>query len=151
MAKYALTVEAAAGPATETIGDLSNNGAGARVALYDLLFGSDGTPADTGFEWIVQRTSAHGTRGGAVVPARLDLADVVCAADAGQGTYTIDPTYTSAAEILDFALNLRATFRWVCAPGGEVIIPSTDNAGIGFICNHASATDNQKVSAHFEE
>jgi hypothetical protein len=150
MAKYAVTHEAAAGTATTTIGDVSATTTVRRIGIYDCLFGSDGTPADTGFEWVVQRTTAHGTRGSAVVPTRLDLADAEMVGDTGQA-HTIEPTYTSTEELMDFALNLRATFRWVAAPEGEMIVPATDNAGIGFACNHASATDNQKLTIHMYE
>ena len=151
MAKYAVTLGAAAGPATEEIADISATTTARRVHVYDFVLASSGTPADTGFIWIVQRSTAHGTRGGAVVPAPLDAANAACVADAGQGTYTIATTLTAATELLDMALNLRATFRWVAAPGGEMTIPATDNAGLVWICNHASATDAQKVTVHFDE
>jgi hypothetical protein len=149
MARYGVTIEGAAGAAANPIGDISATASPRRVSLYDILFGSDGTPDDKAYEWVLQRSSAHGTRSATVTPAPLDLADAACAADVGQG-YTIDPTQTAATELLDFALNQRATFRWVAAPDGELIIPATDNAGIVFNVNHASGTDNQKV-AHFVE
>ncbi len=151
MARYGVTLEGAAGPATEEIGDVScTTTLPRRIKIYDFVVGSDGTPADTGFEWIVQRTTAHGTRNATVTPKPLDFDEVVSQADAGEGTYSIAVTNTANEELLDFALNLRATFRWVAAPDGEIIVPATDNAGIVWICNHSSATDNQKLSVHFE-
>ena len=149
MAKYAVTMEGDAGNPL-TIGDVSVTATlPRRISVYDFIIGSDATPADTGFEWVVQRSSASGT-GTAVVPARLDIADAEMVGDA-QENHSIEPTYTATEEVFDIALNLRATFRWVAAPDGEMIIPATDNAGLGWACDHASATGNQKLSIHMSE
>ena len=151
-AKYGMVMEGPAGPATEEIGDVScTTTLPRRLHIYDFLLSSTGTPADTQFDWIIQRTTAHGTRGTAVVPKPLDFADGPALADAGEGTYTIAVTNTSAEELFEIGLNLRATFRWVAAPDGEVVVPATDNAGLVWICNHASATDEMRVTAHFLE
>ncbi len=151
-AKYGLVMEGPAGPATEEIGDVSiTTTLPRRVRVYDFLLSSVGTPADTQFDWIIQRSTGHGTRGAAVVPKPLDFDDQASLADAGEGTYTIAATVTAAEELFELGLNLRATFRWVAAPDGEVVIPATDNAGLVWICNHASATDEMRVTAHFME
>jgi hypothetical protein len=33
--------------------------------------------------------------------------------------------------LLQVAVNQRASYRWVAAPGGEFVIPATNVAGIG--------------------
>ncbi len=151
-AKYGMVMEGPAGPATEEIGDLSCTATlPRRLRLFDFMLSSVGTPADTQFDWILQRSTAHGTRGATVVPQPLDPADAAALADAGEGTYTIAVTNTAAEELFEIGLNLRATFRWVAAPDGEMMVAAVDNEGLVWICNHASATDEMRVTAHFAE
>ncbi len=150
--KYGMVMEGPAGPATEEIGDVScTTTLPRRLGIYDFILSSVGTPADTQFDWIVQRTTAHGTRGASVVPKPLDKDDAAALADAGEGTYTIAVTNVAAEELFEMGLNLRAAFRWVAAPDGGLVVPATDNEGLVWICNHASATDEMRVTAHFME
>ena len=65
--------------------------------------------------------------------------------------HTVEPTYTAAKELLEVPLNTRATFRWAAAPGSELVIPATNDAGIGWVCFHASATTDYRVTAMHEE
>ena len=65
--------------------------------------------------------------------------------------HTSEPTYTSNTEVLEIPLNHRATFRWVAAPGSEIITPATDNNGLGFKNLHASVTTDWRVGALWEE
>ncbi len=151
MNKYGVTMEAAAGAATEEIGDLSvTTTIPRRIGVYDFILGSEDTPTDIANEWIIQRHTDHnaGRNGSAILPKPLDPGDPVAQADAGQGTYTIAVSVTTAEELIDMGLNLRATFRWVAAPDGEMIVPATDNNGLTWICN-SSGTENQKVTVHF--
>ncbi len=151
-AKYGMVMEGPAGPATEEIGDVSiTTTLPRRVRVYDFMLSSIGTPADTQFDWILQRHTAHGTRGASVVPKALDKADAAALADAGEGTYTIATTVVTAEELFELGLNLRASFRWVAAPDGELVVAAVDNEGLTWICNHASATDEMRVTAHFME
>ena len=57
----------------------------------------------------------------------------------GSWTYTIDPTTT--AEMLRVPLNHRASYRWVAAPGGELVWPATANNGIAGVLGGTTATD----------
>ena len=125
-------------------------GAAKRFKLYDFTLGASGTPADNAILWIVQRYTALGTEGSGVVPAPLDIADGAAVTDSGQD-YSIEPTYTAATELWEQAINQRASYRWVAAPGGELVNPDTANNGIGFQPSHASYTGNVEVSAHFTE
>jgi hypothetical protein len=54
--------------------------------------------------------------------------------------HTVEPTYTANTQILEVPLNHRATYRWVAAPGGEIILPADATAGAGIFSSHASAT-----------
>ena len=97
-------------------------GAGTRRGkIYDVMFGSEATPADAAILWTVRRYTAAGTAT-AVTPQALDAADAAFSGVAGEN-HTIEPTYTAGAIVLNVPLNQRATYRWVAAPGGELIYP----------------------------
>jgi hypothetical protein len=115
-----------------SLGVLSSDATRARRArVYDVMFGSEATPADAALLWQMKRFSAAGTTT-AVTPQNLDPASFTTEFDAGSNA-TIEPTYTANAFLLNVPLNQRATFRWVAAPGGEMIIPATASNGIGVI------------------
>ncbi len=99
-----------------------------RMKLYDLVFGAEATPADGVFLLTAQRVTAAGTST-AVTPQALDPADAATENDAGEN-HTIDATATANAILLAIALNQRATFRWVAAPGGELVTPATASNGL---------------------
>lgn len=106
-----------------------------RPRLYELIVGSPATPADQFAKWVVRRFTAVGTEGNGFTPVPLDPDGPAAEADysadyAGAGT-PAEPTYTGSSELLVFGLNQRATFRWVAAPGGELIAPATANNGLG--------------------
>jgi hypothetical protein len=100
-----------------------------RAQVYDIILGSEATPADAGLLWTVRRCTAAGTSTG-VTPQNLDPADATTEYDAGEN-HTIEPTYTAGAILLNIPLNQRATFRWVAAPGGELVFPATASNGAG--------------------
>jgi hypothetical protein len=100
-----------------------------RLRVYDVMFGSEATPADAAILWTFQRCSAAGTSTG-VTPTNLDSASSTTEYDAGEN-HTIEPTYTATLILLNIPLNQRATFRWVAAPGGELVMPATASNGFG--------------------
>jgi hypothetical protein len=100
-----------------------------RLRLYDVMIGQEGTVADNPTDYLFQRCTTTGTRT-SVTPQPLDPADAACVATAGQN-HTVEPTYTAGQVAIDVPLNQRAVFRWIAAPGCEVIVPATANNGIG--------------------
>ena len=100
-----------------------------RLRVYDVMFGSEATPADAAILWTFQRCSAAGTSTG-VTPTNIDPASATTEYDAGEN-HTIEPTYTATLILLNIPLNQRATFRWVAAPGGELVMPATASNGFG--------------------
>jgi len=121
-----------------------------RPKIYDLLFGSDATPADNAGEYVLQRYTAAGTATG-VTPRALDPGDPASLASAGE-MHTVEPTYTADVIMLQWAQNQRALFRWVAAPGGEIILPATAANGIGLqVIGIAGAAVNMNACMHFEE
>lgn len=122
-----------------------------RAALYDAWFSSVTAPADAAIRVLIQRITAIGSEDSAVIPAPLDLADAAAVCDVGQ-THSSEPTYTSATEMFDNSFNQRATLRWVAVPGGELIIPATNNAGFGLkVLSVSSGTPQVECTIHFKE
>ena len=109
-----------------------------RAHVNEVLVGSDDTPADVAYEVTLQRTTAAGTAT-AVTPTPLDLGAPASYLTVGKN-HTAEPTYTANTELMQIPLNLRATYRWVARPGGELVIPATNLAGIGAKGIHASST-----------
>lgn len=100
-----------------------------RAWLYDLMFGVDGTPADNVVVWKADRQTSTGTRT-AITPPPLDAADAAILIVCG-GNTTIEAIITAATQLIEIAVNQRASYRWVAAPGGELVVPATNVAGIG--------------------
>jgi adenine deaminase len=121
-----------------------------RNIIYDITIGNVGAPADLVTLHTIQRITAVGTAGSPVTPSKLDMADRASQSAAGED-HSSEPTYTSATELLEIPLNHRATFRWVAAPGGELVTPATNNSGIGAKAFHASATTEWRVGFMWEE
>ena len=121
-----------------------------RNIIYDIVIANVGSPADLVTLHTIQRITNPGTAGSAVTPSLLDIADRASQSAVGEN-HSSEPTYTSATELLEIPLNHRATFRWVAAPGGEIITPATNNAGIGAKAAHASASTEWRVGCMWEE
>jgi len=97
--------------------------------IYDIMVGADGTPADNAMTFKVDRQTSAST-GSAAVPSPIDGGDAA-ATLVGTANYTIEPTVTAAKQLIELGMNQRASYRWVAAPGGELVVPATDVAGIG--------------------
>src|SRR4051794_16743303 len=130
MAKFAAEVNRTGSTSASlgSVGAVSTTQA-RRGRLYDLMLGSEATPADAALLWVLQRYSAAGTSTG-VTPKPLDLADAIFLGQCGEN-HTIEPTYTAGEVMLSIPLNQRASFRWTAAPGGELVYPATTAAGFG--------------------
>jgi hypothetical protein len=116
--------------ATKTIWGVTATGA-VRPMIYDILIGSNATPADNSSEWQLLRYTAAGTST-VVTPEKVDSGDPAATATCGKN-HTVEPTY-GTVPLLDIALNQRATFRWVAAPGSEFVAPATAANGFGLQC-----------------
>ena len=123
---------------------------GTRGRLYDIIVGCAGTPADIAVDWKVKQGDGTGAgTGTALTEVKLDPASPVPQI-AALGNYSAEPT-NYGEPMLEFGLNLRATFRWVAAPGGEIVIPATANAVLGALPAHASSTTEVGCTMHWEE
>lgn len=122
-----------------------------RLKIYDLVIGSDDTPADQACRFSLGRTTGVGTEGSGYTPVNIDPAGPAGEADYGIGTFSVEPTYTANKEILAFSLNQRATFRWVAAPGGELMTAATQNNGAGLKSRVSTSTQAYDFSVFHEE
>lgn len=120
-----------------------------RGKVFDLLLGTDGTPADNALDWDVSRMTANGT-GTAVTPNPLDPADVAMLGTVNVN-YTAEPTVTGASSLIDIGVNQRASYRWVAAPGSEILYPATANNGIVIRAKSASYTGTATATALVDE
>jgi len=118
--------------ATKTILSLSGSTA-VRPALYDLLISSNATPADNSSQWWLLRFGTANGTGTAVTPELLDNADPA-AASTVKKNHSAEPTTYGTVPILDVSVNQRATFRWVAAPGSEIISSAAATTGVGLQC-----------------
>jgi hypothetical protein len=138
---------------TGTPGDSSLSVAGVaatRGRLYDILFGTKGTPADNVLEWLVRffDTSAGTSTG--VTPVPLDEGSAPVAQLVAGENHTVEPT-AAGTPVLDFGLNQRATFRWVVAPDGELVIPAVTTEGVFITAFSAAYTGEADATAHWFE
>jgi hypothetical protein len=72
--------------------------------------------------------TADGT-GSAITPNALDPADAAAAGTA-KANYTVEPTVTANSSVFYVGVNQRASYRWVAAPGSELVYPATANNGL---------------------
>ena len=138
MPAYSINATAVTNGSNLAVCDVACTATTTRPMLYDMVIGTAAAPADYAALYQVQRITAHGTRGSTVTPEPLDPLTVAASCDGGAGVYSVQPTITASTELLTIALNHRATFRWVAAPGSELIGAATDNNGITLESQSAS-------------
>ena len=128
-------------------------GTAVRFSIYDWEIGSFSTaPADVALLWIMARSREAGSGGTSRVPVALDPADPTSEL-AGQEAPTTEPDYAGLTdpELIEVGVNERATFRWVAAPGGELIAAAVASEGLCLRVDHASDTDTVFGTIHTEE
>lgn len=102
-----------------------------RTRLIEFDQGSDATPADNAGTFLFRRHSTTPASGTAITPAPIDPADPASLSSAMSGPSIGAPTLGTS--LFQFAVNQRATFRWVAVPGYELVIPATAQAGISML------------------
>jgi len=121
-----------------------------RPKLYDLILGSAATPADVASLFHLERFSAVGTEGSGFTPQPVDPYCSAAVADYAVA-HSGEPTYSANEIMLAISLNQRATFRWVAAPGGEIVLPATANNGVGLQCQSSGGTPTCECTMFHEE
>ncbi len=135
MAKYSAAMTRTAST-TASLGTITSSATVRRVKIFDMTLGSQASPADNVFQYVMTRCTNAGTNS-AVTPAPLDPADAAALTVVGQ-LNTVEPTGNTPA-VFTLELNQRATFRWVAAPGAEIVTPATSGSGVGIQTPTATA------------
>jgi len=133
MANYAVNnknagTQQAISSSYKTLAALFSSATVRRGKLYDFMFGTNGTPADNPMEFDISRMTVDGT-GTATTPNPLDPADA-SALTTSKSNYTAEPTVTAASSVFYLGINQRASYRWVAAPGSELVWPATSANGL---------------------
>lgn len=141
--------EAAVSSSAQACLDLQGTAA-IRPAVYDFMVGQDGSPpADNAMLWAILRFTVAPTDT-AVVPVAMDPGDPAATAVAGEDGGTTG-TVTANTEFIDLPINQRASYRWVAAPGGEIICPASATNGITVQVSSPAYTGTAKATLHHSE
>lgn len=122
-----------------------------RFGVYDIMVGSDDTPASQAARFVLGRTTAVGTEGSGLVPANLDPGGPAGACDSGLGAFGGEPTYTAAKTMLMFSLNQQATWRWTTDPMYAILATATQNNGLGLKTAASTSTQAHEACILFKE
>lgn len=106
--------------------------------VYDLMVGIYDTPADNVISWKVDRQTSVGTATASAGAALMvnDAAGLITESNWN----TIEGIVTAATELVEVPVNSRASYRWVAAPGGELVVPAVNVAGLGLRAKSAAYT-----------
>jgi len=137
MARYSFSATGTATTTTDILSIITAAASPRRFNIYDLMFGSSASPADNAFLWTVNRRTGAATAGSAVTGQTLDASDTIASTLVGNSLPTSNGA--GAGIILSVPLNQRATFRWVAAPGSEIVASNATSNGWGIATPTSSA------------
>ncbi len=136
-----------------------------RGKIYDILLGTDGTPADNALDWdLVRGTYASSTAittGGILglmsslsSNYAMDTADGPSNAAINSNS-SVETYLTSPTELWFLGMNQRASYRWVAAPGSEYVYPAvssgTGGNALALRARSAGYTSSAPVTVLFQE
>ncbi len=124
-------------------------GASKRFKVFDFTSGfTIATPADILLSVTARRfdTTDDGT-GDARTPSPIDLDDGASVTTCLTNHSAEPNAYISNAEVWGpIGQHMRATYRWVAAPGKELVNPNTATTGFGWYAEHASSAPSHTIS-----
>lgn len=143
----------------------ATNGAGLlrRGKLYDILVGTNGTPADNFLEFDVTRITLGTTPAGITTTLvtslssnfGLDPADNGNMVNAIEINSTAEVGIAATTEVWYVGINQRASYRWVAAPGSELVWPAVSSAtaagGLSVRARSAAYTGTATVTTLIQE
>lgn len=113
----------------------SRAGTAGRGRLYDILVGTNGTPADNFIEYQVSRCTVGTTVVWLGSVSSISSAYVLDVADPGfYAQVIVNASQGSTTNIVQVSqqwyvgVNQRASYRWVAAPGSELVYPANSSA-----------------------
>ena len=113
----------------------ATSGAGAyrRQKLYDILIGTNGVPADNYMEFDVERATITATAAAftSFISSlssnfTFDPADTNIVAGIAINS-TAEGGLSPVSEAWYIGINQRASYRWVAAPGSEIVLPAVSS------------------------
>ena len=121
-----------------------------RPKIYEWDFGTIGTPVDAPCQVALARETVMtaGTNNTSVTPNPVDPADPAATATSG-GAWTTEPTI--GVVLFNTGINARATYRWIAAPGGELVCPATAQAGVGLRVLSPTYAADAESTIYYEE
>ncbi len=134
-----------------------------RGKLYDILVGTNGTPADNFMEFDVTRVTLGTTPAGTTTLGississnfGLDPADNGGCINWIQINSTAEVGISATTENWYVGINQRASYRWVAAPGSELVWPAVSSVGpangLSVRARSAAYTGTATVTALFQE
>lgn len=125
-----------------------------RGKLYDILVGTNGTPADNYVEYEVTRATIGTTVTWLGSVSSVSTAYSLDQADAAVGAFlTMNGSAGSTAVSIRsisawyVGVNQRASYRWVAAPGSEIVYPAASSASVnGLMLSNRSAAYTSTVT-----
>lgn len=110
-----------------------------RFKLYEFDIGSEATPGDYAFLWQVFRRTGVATAGTAPTITNYDQTDTIASTLVANQAPSANGAGGSTAPLISIALNQRSTYRWVAAPGSEMITNATASQGYAIATPTAGA------------
>jgi hypothetical protein len=109
-----------------------------RGKIYDILIGTNSTPADNYIEYDLCRATVGTTLTWTGSVSSVSSGYALDLADAGFAAFcAINSTAGSSAGSIAISqpwyvsVNQRASYRWVCNPGSEIVYPAVSSATAG--------------------
>lgn len=115
---------------TPTNPNYTASGSPRRGKLYDILVGTNGTPADNYMEWdvirIVGGTAAASLGSVSSISSNfaLDPSDNQGHVNIAGINSSVESLFTGLSQTFYVGVNQRASYRWVAAPGSEIVWPA---------------------------
>jgi hypothetical protein len=134
----------------KTLVVLISGGTTSRAMIYDVLVGTNGTPADNPLEFNIERQTAAGTAT-AATPVPTDPLMRACLSTAGVNATAEGTIAALTTSLFYIGMNQRASYRWVAAPGSELIVPAVAAAGLALRALSATYTGTSTGHYLFEE
>jgi hypothetical protein len=123
--------------------------AAVRPRLAEFQVGSSSTPANAAARYDFNRISTAGTAGSNPTPAPTDPADPAAVTINGLGTFSVAPTIGTL--LFRVSVNQQNTYRWLAAPGRELIMPAIAANGLEFLTPVVTAAFTADFTFYFEE
>lgn len=133
---------------------MPSTGVARRTKWYDVLIGSAATPADAYLQFDISRVTASSANGTTQTPGSnpLDAADAVSLAQIITNYTTASSVVTSSSSLWNIPINQRASYRWVAAPGSELVGPATAGNGLTLrVLNASAAGPTCNASVYYQE